>query len=426
MSDQPNPIRTSRVDSPSIIVLCLILVIGLFLRLPFHAFQDSPLRALSGIHPTPAFSGIGFDEGLYRGYVNVLIKGGLSSYPAIVEHYIQLQATLPGSILPPGRFLFIFSAYLWHVLVGTEALSALRDVASLFSILTLVMSSIIAWRLRGPSTALVVAALMSVAPTQLHMSQHALVDGFFTFWALLCLWALWENLQTPRNIIWLLLYALSLSLLVLTKENAFFVWIALVAIIVTNRWLHFGGVTRELILATLVGPLLGVAVLVWLAGGADVLFSMFQLSVSKNYQLQYAILTGDGPWHRYLIDLLIVSPIVLLLAVGAVIRLNTSKKPEIFVAVFIAASYLVMCNIKYGMNLRYANMWDMPLRLLAADQIMALAALAKRYRFWTAVAIVVAICLVEFRQYIVLCVNYPLYELVSDQLLRALRILKSR
>jgi len=37
-------------------------------------------------------------------------------------------------------------------------------------------------------------------------------------------------------------------------------------------------------------------------------------------------------------------------------------KPELFMSIFIAASYLLMCNVKHGMNLRYANMWDMPLR----------------------------------------------------------------
>ena len=39
-----------------------------------------------------------------------------------------------------------------------------------------------------------------------------------------------------------------------------------------------------------------------------------------------------------------------------------------------------MCNIKYGMNLRYANMWDMPLRFLAFGQIVACFGCLARYR----------------------------------------------
>jgi len=27
---------------------------------------------------------------------------------------------------------------------------------------------------------------------------------------------------------------------------------------------------------------------------------------------------------------------------------------------FVGFSYLIMCNIRYGMNLRYASIWDLP------------------------------------------------------------------
>jgi 4-amino-4-deoxy-L-arabinose transferase-like glycosyltransferase len=407
--------------------LCIVLAIGVFLRIPAPIFSgaNAPLRSLEALHPAPKFDGIGFDEGLYRAYVNSLITGGLTAYPEIVDHYIEVQQKLTGSILPPVRFLYIFAAYLWHQVFGTEALAALHAVASLFSILTLLLSTIFAWRLKGLAWALGVAALMSFAPTQIHMSQHALVDGFFTFWALFCLCLLWENLRTPGHWPRLAAYVFGLCCLVLTKENAFFVLVALLVIMVLNRWLAFGVVTRELLLCSIVGPLLGFVVLVFLAGGLETLRTTYQLSVSKNYQLAYAILTGDGPWHRYLVDLLLVSPVILLLALGAAFRLDRSQKPELFLFVFIAASYLVMCNIKYGMNLRYANMWDMPLRLLAFGQIVAFCASLHRYRTLILCGAVGLVCAVELRQYLILFVQFPLYELVPEGLLRALHILKA-
>src|SRR5207237_7145336 len=137
-------------------------------------------------------------------------------------------------------------------------------------------------RWKGKTWALGVAALISVAPTQIHMSQHALVDGFFTFWALCCLFLLWENLRKPANWLFLTTYALALCCLVLTKENAFFVFIALLVIVASNRWLSFGVVSRELLLSTIAGPLLGLVILVFLAGGLGTLLSTYQLSVSKN------------------------------------------------------------------------------------------------------------------------------------------------
>ena len=410
----------------SLFAFAIVLALGIFLRLPPHAFASGgPLHSLAALHPQPAFNKIGFDEGLYREYVNALSKDGLGAYPDIVQGYIDVQKKLPGSILPPLRFLYIFTAYIWHSIFGSETLEALYQVAAFFSMLTLALATAFTWRLRGATWAIAIAALMAVAPTQIHMSQHALVDGFFTFWALLALWLFWENLQAPRDWRWLVGYIIALALLVLTKENSFFVWVALVVLLITNRWLQFGTVTRELVIATVLGPLLGVVVLIFLAGGIDVFVQSYQLSVGKNFQLHYAILTGDGPWYRYLVDLLLVSPIILILALGTVFRLNRAMKPELFMSIFITASYLVMCNVKYGMNLRYANMWDLPLRFLAFSQIVMLASWIKQYRGLAIAAAVVLLAAIEFHQYIVLAVRYPLYELITHDLLQALQILKS-
>jgi len=116
--------------------------------------------------------------------------------------------------------------------------------------------------------------------------------------------------------------------------------------------------------------------------------------------------------------------VILLLALGTVFRLNRALRPELYISIFIAASYLVMCNIKYGMNLRYANMWDMPLRFLAFSTLVAMVSPLHRYRNVVLGVSVALICAVELRQYYILAVQYPLYELITHDLLRALHILK--
>jgi 4-amino-4-deoxy-L-arabinose transferase-like glycosyltransferase len=409
-----------------IVLLAIIFAVGIFLRITPHAFSSgASLHSLAPLHPQPAWDQIGFDEGLYREYVDGLSKDGLSSYPDIVQAYIDAQSKMTKPILPPVRFLYIFIGYVWKSVFGTETLEGLRQVASLFSILTLALATAFTWRLVGLKSACAIAALMAFAPTQLHMSQHALIDGFFTFWTLLALWLLWENLVVPNDWRRLIGFGISLALLVITKENSFFVWLAIVALIVANRWLQFGTATRPLLLVTVAGPLLGVVILVFLSGGLTNLIGTYRLLVNKAFVAQYAIITGDGPWYRYLVDLMLVSPIILILAIGAVFSLNRTMKPELYFAIFIAASYLVMCNVKYGMNLRYANIWDMPLRFLAVSCLSGLAAPMSRYRnliFGAAVALIAAF---EFHQYIVLAVHHPLYELITHDLLQALRILKT-
>src|SRR5947199_2289745 len=94
-----------------IILLAIIFAFGTFLRLTPQAFSaGASLHSIAVLHPQPAFNKIGFDEGLYREYVNALSKDGLGSYPDIVQGYIEVQKDLTGSILPPLRFLYIFTA----------------------------------------------------------------------------------------------------------------------------------------------------------------------------------------------------------------------------------------------------------------------------------------------------------------------------
>jgi 4-amino-4-deoxy-L-arabinose transferase-like glycosyltransferase len=385
------------------------------------------LSAVAGIalrvYPSSSFTGIGYDEGLYRGYVDDLIDHGITSYPDFAEHYVERQQKLPAAILPPTRFLYIFSAYIWHQVTGAEALASLHQISCLFDILMLFAATAFAWRLAGPSWALAVLALMSCAPTQIHMAQHALIDGFFAFWATLSLWFLWENLRRPNNAKWLALFGASLALMVLTKENAVFAYVGLVVLIGLNRWLQFGTVTLRLLLVAIAGPLAGVVGLIFLCGSAETFYLTYRLLVSKASILPYAIATGDGPWFRYIVDLLLASPLIFLLAWGTIFRLKFADKNSLYLLTFVVATYLLMCNIRYGMNLRYTNMWDMPLRYLAFSCLVDIARPFRR-REILLVAGVLALCAIDLRQYYIFFVQHDLYELVTGGLLRALQILK--
>lgn len=405
-------------------VLIVLLMIGIFLRLPPTAFEGAPLRYLHPVHLESHLKGIGIDEKLYRGYVQQVRERGLLSYPELVREYVQKQRQLPAAILPPLRFLYIFCACLWQNCFGGDAIGALRNIAALFSIFSLLLAAIFAARLKKPGYLLAVTALMAVAPTQLHVSQHAIIDGFFAFWAILAIWSLWETLTNPKQWFWKLLYGFALVSLVLTKENAVFVWFGILAILIGNRWLGIGTVNRELILVTFLAPLIGVGILIWLAGGIPTLIDTYRLFIIKNYGLRYSELEQDGPWHRYLVDLLLVSPIVLLLAVGCLYNLTREKKLEWFLAMFVVSTYAMMCSIRYGINLRFANMWDLPLRMLAVSQLSSLATLVRHRRETVLALCVIVICISEVHNYIALEVRYPLYDLVTTSLVRALKILK--
>jgi len=407
MTADQNSTGLRRLSRPVLLGFFLAAILGIFLR----------------VYPSASFTGLGYDEGLYRGYVTDLINHGVSSYPDFAEHYVETQQKLPAVVLPPTRFLYILCAYLWHQATGADALLSLHRVSCLFSVLLFIAAGAFAWRLAGPVWALGVFALMSCAPTQIHMAQHALIDGFFAFWATLCLWLLWENLRRPNDPLRLSLFGITLALMVLTKENAFFAYVGLLALLGANHWLRLGTITRSLLLVTIAGPLLGLVTLIFLCGSAETFVMTYRLVVSKAAVLPYAIATGDGPWYRYLVDLLLASPLIFLLAWAAIFRLKFADKPSLYLLGFVVATYALMCNIRYGMNLRYTNMWDMPLRYLALGCIVDVTRTFRRREILIVVT-VLFLCAIDLRQYYIFFVQHDLYELVTAGLLRALQILK--
>src|SRR5450432_2822204 len=116
--------RLDEVARLYLAALLAVMALGIFLRLPWPLFSGdaASLQILAFAHPQPGFTGIGFDEALYRAYVNTLIEHKVTSYPDISEHYVAVQSRLPSAILPPTRFIYIFAGYLWHQGFGTEAL----------------------------------------------------------------------------------------------------------------------------------------------------------------------------------------------------------------------------------------------------------------------------------------------------------------
>ena len=117
---------------------------------------------------------------------------------------------------------------------------------------------------------------------------------------------------------------------------------------------------------------------------------------------------------------------ILLLAIGAVFRLDRTQKPGAF------PEYLYRREL---LDYVQPQVWDEPAlrqhvghaaaRARAIGQIVALFGPSARYRALLITIGVTALCAFEFRQYLILCVQYPLYELVTEGLLRALHILKS-
>jgi 4-amino-4-deoxy-L-arabinose transferase-like glycosyltransferase len=390
-----------------IALFCLVLFVGAFLR----------------IYPSATSKYIGSDERYYRDAVIFLTRGGLASYPDLIRNYANIQPTLPVAVIPPTRVTLIATAFLWHKVFNTGPLISLRAVACSATVLTLLISALFLYRAAGLAAAIGAIALLSCAPMQIQLAQRAYVDGVFAFIAVLTLWLLWENMRTSSSLKRLAPYGASIALMVVTKENAAFAFVGILSILACNRWLKIGQVSLNLVIATFAGALAGAATLVIASGGLTTLIQVFQASISKTYVTPYVIQNGDGPWFRYILDLIAMSPLVTLLALAALGRLSFEEAISRYFALFLTVTYLLMSNLHYGISLRYTAMWDLPLRWLAFTQIAIIAVrLPQRYRTILVSAAVAVVCAMDLSHYSLFFVQNGTYDPTATEILHQLNI----
>ena len=398
-----------RVGKWSLALMFVILSAGIFLR----------------AWPTTGFHGVGYDEGIYARYVKTALKEGIWNYPDIARAYVKWQEERSDAVVPATRIGFLLPASALAAVSRLDPLTALRCISLVSSVLLLLATAIIAYRLGGSERMLLLTVLMAAAPLQIHLAQRSLADGYFAFWAVLCAWFLWENLQTPKHKGWLAGYGFGLFVLVLTKENAAFVFAALIIVSIVFASFKLGRGSVFLFVVSFLAPALAVLTLAALVGGIGEWISFYRMFVQKSAALSYPILFQDGAWYRYLIDFTLLSPLVTVLALGALFQIDRESRPDVFWALFLGASYGLMSAVPYGMSLRFAAYWDLPLRWLALSQVLQMAKKPPRIRPLFALAgVILILAAVDLFQYWRYFVHAQIYDPVSFQLLRASRLIK--
>lgn len=334
----------------------LILALGIFAR----------------VYQSGGYKNVGYDEFGYIVFMKQIETAGVLNYDAVVQVFVEKQYARPDAVVPATRIGFLVPAYLCGQITGSDPFVALRTTSCIASILLLILCAVFAYRAGGTRPMVAMTLLVATAPLQIYLSQRALIDGYFAFWAVAALWLAWENLQNPRHWGWLTAYAFSLAVLVLTKENAAFAVFALFGVLLLNRFLKLGTLTPHLLAATVIGPAVAVLFLASMVGGVWEWIEFYRMFVAKSRTNPYSIVAQDGPWYRYILDFFIMSPLVVALACGRMFQLRKYDRLDVFMTAFLALSFFAMANVTYGMSLRYAAYWEIPLCWLALSQVSVL------------------------------------------------------
>jgi 4-amino-4-deoxy-L-arabinose transferase-like glycosyltransferase len=378
------------------------------------------------IYTTCTYAHEGQDEHLYAAYVGAIhVTGGLSHYQEVTAMNVEKQESWSQAFVPATRIGFIWPAYFCFEAFGSNPLESLRIVSCASGILLLLLAARIGWQIGGQMGMLGLAALMSTAPLHVYLAQRCLVDAYFAFWAVLALWLMWKNLQGNRHWGWLAAYGSSLVILVLTKENAAFVFLALLGILLLSRPLKLGKASWELVIVTFAAPAVAVGILCALMGGGQAFLNFFQLMAKRNYVSDYSVAGQDGPWFRYLIDFAMISPLTLVLAIGAIFQLHRKERLSTLMALFLGFSFAVMACVPYGVSLRFAAYWDIPLRYLALTQMLVLSCrFPKLNRAVVISGLLLIVCTSDLWEYHRYFVRGRVYDPISNDLMWAAGMVK--
>ena len=110
---------------------------------------------------------------------------------------------------------------------------------------------------------------------------------------------------------------------------------------------------------------------------------------------------------------------------GRVFHVGKESKSDLYWVVFLGLSYLLMSLVSYAASLRFAAYWDVPLRWLAASELVLIAQRWPRPRaVLVLTGVVLLLVAVDLQQYWRYFVESAIYDPVSSQLLRAARLVK--
>jgi len=362
------------------------------------------------------FNGVA-DEGHYLAYAGYLEANGIGSYKDLFWKYTQNPDWwIFASPLRAG--FFILSA-LWLKVLGHSFFN-LGFLSVAFYLLFLAVNFYFSRVYFGSNIALLFTILLAFSPIEMAMARRALLESAVAFTCSASIWLFWDYLQSRKRYK-LLIFILAYAAAILIKESSVLLSVIFAGFLIIGAlYFKLRVSLTEFIAACVLPPVLFVLALVAL-GGVPYIAYIAQIIIGSPGSNTYAILFGQGPWFRYLIDYFTLSPWVMVLSLGFIVHYFTLKKKEGAVSYFIFVFLAAFCLFNlFTKNVRYVILLDMPLRLFT---LLMIKELCQRY-LAKAVFPAMTVCVlllagVDYLNFHSLFVREAVYDPVSFSLFKA-------
>ncbi len=362
------------------------------------------------------------DEGYYLKYATYISAKGLKGFPDLFKNYLQNQENW---IFPnPLRVGFAVLSCIWIKIFGNNFLNL--AFLSLFSYcLFLFICFYFTRKYFDEKIALLLIILLAFSPLNMAMARRALTESTFNLFSALSLWLFFDLLKERRSFKYIL-FIFIYSFTILVRETAVILSLFFILYLVFYKFFFKKAVNSVDFLSVALFPAVIVGfIYINLGGGLFNIVNTIKIILTPPRTNQYAILFGSGPWFRYIIDYILLSPWVVILSIGFVFYYFSSKERDEKTVYFLLALVFIFFAFNiFTKNIRYVMILDMPMRLFSVLMLKRLIESIFPKRAFILIAIFVTmVSMFDYINFHNLFIKEGIYDPVTFLLLRAEHII---
>jgi len=303
----------------------------------------------------------GADEGYFLQYSSRVAEHGLGELRVLFAEYL---AGGDRRYFPSPLRLTTILVDALAIRIGGPRFESLQAVAFVSFLVLLALVFLEVRRAFSERTALWTTFLVSVSPLHLAMARRALSDSLIATLVLVCIGLTVRGLTEQRGPRWWVGVAAACSVTFLARElNLFLVPVLLALILLHALWRRTRPSLWALSAVSVVPLAFAVAIAAVAAGGLTTAWQALRTTVAQDAGNEYIGRFGGGPWFRYVLDYLLVSPWTTLAYVVWLGWLASTRDADETWAWALVPILVVAVLTPFSKSLRYVVALEAPMRL---------------------------------------------------------------
>lgn len=364
----------------------------------------------------------GYDEMTYGKYVTILHDKGVVGLREVIQEFpAQNKYEVPPA---PLRILLIAAG---EASCGLTDECGVENIAiiSYFSGIALILIAFLFYKKLFSAQLVIISSVLVLFSPLIHaLSSRALSDTFFAVAAVGSIFY-YHNCWTRKRRSDPAIFGLLLLAGFLTKETMIFFYpsFVLTGIVYYRHNPKYRAHVKYVAAAMALAPLIYLFIASYISGGLSAFLTYYTLWSERVNNIPYALQYMRGQWSGYLVDLMIISPLVFIFAIAGMVLPEPDEKNTFGKNIFLlyCLPVLAIFSVLSFRNLRWILVLEIFIRMFAAMGIVGIADKIKNVQtkelFITAILVILII--IDFIQFNKLYIVAEVYDPTTAALVTA-------